>query len=342
MVDTRAQMKKLLAKYEGKAAKVGPPPGWKKTTPPAEVTSKTRSHYNPNDDYYDPVHVLVSRPPKTRHYDPTDGPMAAPGLTSYRYKGRYGWIMIGAKNHQGALAEAKRSTDDVSTKNLQVWDGTSYVPATTKNDVEIETTRPHPRPNPMRDLVWDTVEGVKVLVSEIPNYVAERAPNGTYSVLRLSPRSVVARRLRLKDVMPTIRREHEADVARQVREAERQRLSEAEARAVVDEFENAHGFYVVPGETIGPDGTVYDADGPYYRFERAGYSPDDPEDFSLDDVEDAAVEKMKSLKEYVHSPVKIVEADNAREAAAGRGLLWWEQGLFKGRPADPRQRGFGW
>ena len=68
MVDTRAQMKKLLAKYEGKAAKVGPPPGWKKTTPPAEVTSKTRSHYNPNDDYYDPVHVLVSRPPKTRHY----------------------------------------------------------------------------------------------------------------------------------------------------------------------------------------------------------------------------------------------------------------------------------
>ena len=199
------------------------------------------------------------------------------------------------------------------------------------------------------NLVWDTVEGVKVLVSEIPNYVAERAPNGTYSVLRLSPRSVVARRLRLKDVMPTIRREHkedvarqEADVARQVREAERQRLSEAEARAVVDEFENAHGFYVVPGETIGPDGTVYDADGPYYRFERAGYSPDDPEDFSLDDVEDAAVEKMKSLKEYVHSPVRIVEADNAREAAAGHGLLWWEQGLFKGRPADPRQRGFGW
>ena len=256
--------------------------------------------------------------------------------------------MIGAKNHQGALGEAKRSTDDVSTKNLQVWDGTSYVPATTKNDVEIETTRPHPRPNPMRDLVWDTVEGVKVLVSEIPNYVAERAPNGTYSVLRLSPRSVVARRLRLKDVMPTIRREHkedvarqEADVARQVREAERQRLSEAEARAVVDEFENAHGFYVVPGETIGPDGTVYDADGPYYRFEHAGYSPDDPEDFSLDDVEDAAVEKMKSLKEYVHSPVKIIEASNARDAANGKGHVWWEQGNFRGPPTDPRQRGFG-
>ena len=147
--------------------------------------------------------------------------------------------------------------------------------------------------------------------------------------------------------MPTIRREHEADVARQVREAERQRLSEAEARAVVDEFENAHGFYVVPGETIGPDGTVYDADGPYYRFERAGYDTEEnfPEtffdsDYDVDtDVEEIANTTMRRGEE---KRVKIIEADNAREAAAGRGLLWWEQGLFKGRPADPRQRGFGW
>ena len=32
--------------------------------------------------------------------------MAAPGLDSYRYWGRYGWVMIGAKDAQDALNEA--------------------------------------------------------------------------------------------------------------------------------------------------------------------------------------------------------------------------------------------
>ena len=54
-----------------------------------------------------------------------DKPCAAAGLTSYRAKGRYGWIVIGAKDHADALREAKRSTDNPT--DLQVWDGTQYV-----------------------------------------------------------------------------------------------------------------------------------------------------------------------------------------------------------------------
>lgn len=56
-----------------------------------------------------------------------DKPVAAHGLISYRYKGRYGWIMIGAKDDNDALREAQRSTSDkVTMENLQVWKGLQY------------------------------------------------------------------------------------------------------------------------------------------------------------------------------------------------------------------------
>ena len=60
--------------------------------------------------------------------NPCDKPTAAHGLTSYRYKGRYGWIMIGAKDTQDALSEARRSTYDkqASIENLQIWAGAQY------------------------------------------------------------------------------------------------------------------------------------------------------------------------------------------------------------------------
>ena len=58
-----------------------------------------------------------------------DSPLAVQGLTSYRYKGRFGWIMIGAKNHADALKEAARSTNSVQAANLQVWNGAQYVAA---------------------------------------------------------------------------------------------------------------------------------------------------------------------------------------------------------------------
>lgn len=59
-----------------------------------------------------------------------DKPLAAHGLTSYRYRGRYGWIMIGAPNHADALREAARSTaDTIVPDRLQVWNGAQYAPA---------------------------------------------------------------------------------------------------------------------------------------------------------------------------------------------------------------------
>lgn len=49
-------------------------------------------------------------------------PMAAPGLTSYRYRGRYGPVMIGARDKADALREAARSiTGAVDPANLEIW-----------------------------------------------------------------------------------------------------------------------------------------------------------------------------------------------------------------------------
>jgi hypothetical protein len=60
-----------------------------------------------------------------------DKPLAAAGLTSYRYKGAYGWIMIGAKDAADALNEANRSlsTGKAIAANLEIWDGAQYRPA---------------------------------------------------------------------------------------------------------------------------------------------------------------------------------------------------------------------
>lgn len=52
------------------------------------------------------------------------------GLTSYRYRGRYGWIMIGATDDKDALNEAGRSLtwDAPVMSNLERWNGDYYVP----------------------------------------------------------------------------------------------------------------------------------------------------------------------------------------------------------------------
>jgi hypothetical protein len=57
----------------------------------------------------------------------TDKPLAAPGLISYRCRGEFGWIMIGAKDNEDALNEARRSSDNVKPETLQVWNGKEYV-----------------------------------------------------------------------------------------------------------------------------------------------------------------------------------------------------------------------
>jgi hypothetical protein len=56
-----------------------------------------------------------------------DKPLATSGLHSFRYRGRYGWIMIGAHDALDALREAARSTDNVTIAKLQEWDGEKYV-----------------------------------------------------------------------------------------------------------------------------------------------------------------------------------------------------------------------
>lgn len=59
------------------------------------------------------------------HYTAQNAPLAANGLQSYRYQGRHGYIMIGARDTQDALRQAHRSVSDgrVSVDNLEVWNG---------------------------------------------------------------------------------------------------------------------------------------------------------------------------------------------------------------------------
>jgi hypothetical protein len=72
---------------------------------------------------------IPKAPSPTRPY--WERPMAAEGLTSYRYIGEYGWIMVGAKDHADALKVAERATNRPASVNfLQVWDGERYVPVT--------------------------------------------------------------------------------------------------------------------------------------------------------------------------------------------------------------------
>lgn len=61
-------------------------------------------------------------------YRVTNKPCAARGLTSYRYAGRYGWIMIGAVDDADAIREAGRSrSSPIDPAKLQRWNGEQYV-----------------------------------------------------------------------------------------------------------------------------------------------------------------------------------------------------------------------
>lgn len=53
-------------------------------------------------------------------------PLASHGLISYRCKSPYGWCMIGAKDHDDAFSEAKRSIQNPQKEDLQVWNGKEY------------------------------------------------------------------------------------------------------------------------------------------------------------------------------------------------------------------------
>lgn len=57
-----------------------------------------------------------------------DRPYAAKGFVSYRCKTPYGYVMIGAKDHEDAMLEAERSSGHCKRQDLEVWDGVRYVP----------------------------------------------------------------------------------------------------------------------------------------------------------------------------------------------------------------------
>jgi hypothetical protein len=54
--------------------------------------------------------------------------MAAAGFVSYRYKGPFGFVMIGATDDADALYQASRSLSSglPDRANLQVWKGDRY------------------------------------------------------------------------------------------------------------------------------------------------------------------------------------------------------------------------
>jgi hypothetical protein len=65
--------------------------------------------------------------PKPKPWGP-DAPMAIAGLVSYRYRGHFGWVMIGARDDGDALVQAQRSIRETPVlANLQIWSGTEYV-----------------------------------------------------------------------------------------------------------------------------------------------------------------------------------------------------------------------
>jgi hypothetical protein len=57
-----------------------------------------------------------------------NSPCAAKGYISYRCRGTYEWIMIGAKDPKHAFSEALRTCKTAKRGNLEVWDGNKYVP----------------------------------------------------------------------------------------------------------------------------------------------------------------------------------------------------------------------
>lgn len=67
-------------------------------------------------------------------------PCAAAGFESYRCRGRFGWIMIGALDDEHALSEARRSWSGAEMKHIERWDGERYVPVIAPIEDEVRDT----------------------------------------------------------------------------------------------------------------------------------------------------------------------------------------------------------
>lgn len=198
-------------------------------------------------------------------------------------------------------------------------------------------------------LRWTIFEGVEVLRLGDSNYVAVPDERHTFTIYRIEPRTSVHFRLKQKELLGEIKRLIQRDEER--RETERKFSLKKKAEEAEDERrkENQPGFYVTPGEEDPDDVESLLPIGPFWRFGLAGprYTAEDINDDHLgdDDAEDWALEAWKAEREKPAGerlPVTIIEARNLREAEAGKGCVWWKDGVFRGPPADPRQAGFGW
>jgi hypothetical protein len=87
-----------------------------------------------------------------------DRPVAAYGLTSYRIRGRYGYIMIGAKDHEDAMREAARSTRDPKRADLEIFDDAlgRYVKVFGSRDKRV------PKNKKIKKLAWKEDPGSRV------------------------------------------------------------------------------------------------------------------------------------------------------------------------------------
>lgn len=56
-------------------------------------------------------------------------PCAMRGLQSFRYRGPFGYVMIGARDELDAMQEARRSTCNPERDKLERWNGAAYVAA---------------------------------------------------------------------------------------------------------------------------------------------------------------------------------------------------------------------
>jgi hypothetical protein len=265
-------LRQLIKQYKKPGARK---PARKPTMRQAPVTNKPRMLQKPAPTPRQPVAI-------------TDRPLAAHGLTSYRYKGRFGWIMIGAKDHEGALNEARRSTDNVVVKNLQIWDGESYVPVTNARNQRSQKSAPAPARLDTKDMQWDTVPLRLGERGELHNYTGLRIVDEPFIAIREDGPQGTSNRFYIHDIHSgretSFVRGNRTDIYRSLKRAlneslataERERQAaihhskkerEKEQERLADHFNNhGPGFYITPFYSIpeiAGDNEPIDADGLY-------------------------------------------------------------------------------
>jgi hypothetical protein len=120
MISRKTAQRRLERRWHEQAERF---PTMRNDLPMAQYVAANIEHVMRNDllQRYDDVH---------------DKPCASRGLTSYRARGTFGWIMIGATDAADAMREAQRSTPYPT--DLQVWDGSWYVPVAYDAAMECE------------------------------------------------------------------------------------------------------------------------------------------------------------------------------------------------------------